>query len=332
MPYASGAELSDVYGRARENGYGFVASNVTETNILAGLVDGAERAESDLVVQVKRDTASFVGNGDPETGLEILGTHAQKLGDDADVGVFLNVDHVPADDGEFLSACVESDVPSSLMIDASHEPFEENVERTREVVEMVEEAGTDALVEAELGTIKGVESGVETTEAYYTDPEEAVEFVDRTGCDLLAISVGTEHGVSKGKNLELRPDIARDVGQALADHGLDTPLVVHGSSGLSDEQVRELLSTGVCKLNKNTRYQYEFARTACEFYRDHESAILPPEGVEDDRQGFFADSEWSPDKSQFTPHRVCTEIRERIADVMVEVSDLSQSAGESLYA
>lgn len=332
MPYASGAELSDAYGRARENGYGFVASNVTETNILTGLINGAERAESDLVVQVKRDTASFVGNGDPETGLEILGTHVRKLGADADVGVFLNVDHVPSDDRAFLNACIDSGVPSSLMIDASHEPFEENVERTREAVESVERGDEDVLVEAELGMIKGVEGGVETTEAYYTDPEEAVEFVDRTGCDLLAISVGTEHGVSKGRNLELRPDIAREVGQALADHGLETPLVVHGSSGLSDEQVRELLSTGVCKLNKNTRYQYEFARTACEFYRDHESAILPPDGVEDDRQGFFADTEWSPDKAQFTPHRVCTEIRERIADVMVEVADLSGSAGESLYA
>lgn len=331
MTYSRGSDLSTVYDRARTNGYGFVASNITETNILTGLINGAERVDSDLVVQVKRDTAAFAGNGDPETGLDILATHVEKLGEDADVGVFLNIDHVPADDRSFLEACVASGVPSSLMVDASHEPFEENVSRTRDVVEMVRNRDQDMLVEAELGMIKGLEGGVETTEAYYTDPEQAVEFVDRTGVDLLAISIGTEHGVSKGRDLELRPDIARDVGQALVDHGLDTPLVVHGSSGLSDTQVRDLLSTGVCKLNKNTRYQYEFARTACEFYREYEASILPPEGVDDDRQGFFGDTEWSPNKRDFTPHRVCRDIQDRIADVMTEVATLSGSAGESLY-
>ena len=331
MPYASGSELSSAYASARKGGYGFVASNVTETNILTGLVEGAERARSDLVVQVKRDSAAFAGRGDPQVGLEILGLTARKLGEAADVGVFLNVDHVPAEDREFLDACVESGIPSSVMVDASHEPFEENVERTRRAVELVDAHDAEMLVEAELGLIKGMEGGVETTEAYYTDPEEAVEFVDRTGCDLLAVSIGTEHGVSKGRDLELRPDIARAVGDALADHGLDTPLVVHGSSGLSDEQVRDLLGTGVCKLNKNTRYQYEFARTACDFYRENESAIVPPAGVDDDRQGFFADTDWSPDKATFTPTRVCGDIRERIADVMVEIAELSGSAGESRF-
>ena len=104
MTYARGTELSTVYYRARTNGYGFVASNITETNILTGLINGAERVESDLVAQVKRDTAAFAGNGDPETGLNILANHIEKLGTDADVGVFLNVDHVPAEDGDHISS------------------------------------------------------------------------------------------------------------------------------------------------------------------------------------------------------------------------------------
>lgn len=331
MTYVHGSGLASVYEQARTDGYGFIASNITETNILTGLINGAECVKSDLIVQVKRDSAAFVGNGNSKTGLDILTTHVEKLGSDADIGVFLNIDHIPADDHDFLETCVSSGVPSSLMIDASHEPFEENVSRTREVVDMVKNRKQDMLVEAELGMIKGLESGIETTEAYYTDPEQAVEFVNRTGVDLLAISIGTEHGVSKGRNLELRPDIARDVGQALEDHGLDTPLVVHGSSGLSDNQVQDLLSTGVCKLNKNTRYQYEFARTACEFYQGHESSVLPPEGVNDDRQGFFSDTEWAPNKRDFTPHRVCRDVQNRIADVMTEVATLSGSAGESIY-
>ena len=332
MPYFQGDELADVYDRAREGGYGFVASNVTETNILVGLVEGFARANSDAVLQVKRDTAEFLGNGDVAAGLDVACAYVEALASTYDVGVFLNVDHLRPEETEFLDAVVESGVPSSLMVDASDRPFEENVAETRRVVDMAESSPNEMLVEAELGTIKGVEGGVETDEAFYTDPEDAVEFVDRTGCDLLAVSVGTEHGVSKGADLDLRPDLARAIGDALADHGLDARLVVHGSSGLTVDQVRELLDTGVCKLNTNTRYQYEFARTAAEFYREHAPSIIPPEGVDDDRAGFFADAEWSPTKADFNPQVVCGRVRERIAEVAAEMAEMSGTAGETQYA
>lgn len=331
MPYHQGDELARVYDRATEGGYGFVASNLTETNILVGLIEGFARADSDAVLQVKRDTAEFLGNGDAVVGLDIAGAYVRALAETSDVGVFLNVDHVRPEQSRFLDAAVESGVPSSVMVDASDRPFEENVAETRRVVEAVEANGGDTLVEAELGTIKGVEGGVETEEAFYTDPEEAVEFVDRTGCDLLAVSVGTEHGVSKGADLELRPGLARDINDALADHGLDARLVVHGSSGLAVEQIRDLLETGVCKLNTNTRYQYEFARTAADFYRAHESSIVPPAGVADDRAGFFADADWSPVKADFNPQVVAGRVRERIAEVAVEMAEMSRSAGETVY-
>lgn len=332
MPYFRGSELNRVYDAAKDGGYGFVASNTTHPDIMVGQVNGAAAVNSDAVLQLKHDTATYVGNGDPVTGLHVMGEYARRLGEDSDVGVFLNMDHVDPANEEFLQAAIASGLPSSIMVDASDEPFEENIAQTKAVVDEIEAQGQDMLVEAELGKIKGTESGVTTTEAYYTDPEDAVEFVDRTGCDLLAISIGTEHGVSKGKDLKLRPDIARDVNEALLDHGLDIPLVVHGSSGLSPQQVEDLLQTGVCKLNKNTRYQYEYARTALEFYDDNRDSIVPPEGVADDRKTFFSDAEWSPDKSDFNPQVVGREVRGRIADVMQEVSELAGSAGESLYA
>ena len=332
MPYLRGEDLATVYADARDGGYGFVASNVTHPDIAHGLVDGAVAAESDVVVQVKRDTAEYLGGGDVRAGVDVLGARLRALGDAADVGVFLNVDHVDAGDDAMLDAAIESEAPASIMIDASDEPFETNVERTAAVVDRIDDRDAPVLVEAELGTVGGTESGETATETFYTDPTEAVEFVDRTGCDLLAVSIGTEHGVSAGVDLDLRVDLAAEIATALRDHGLDVPLVVHGSSGLTPEQVSSLMATGVCKLNTNTRYQYEYARTACEFHRRHSDAIVPPEGAADGRATVFADTEWTPEKSRFDPRVVGREIRDRIAEVYAELSAVSGSADESRYA
>ena len=332
MTFHRGSELERVYDRARSEAFGFFASNITTPEILVGLVRGTERTGSDVVLQLKRDTAEHVGAGDPAAGVAIVGEYLRTVGENADVGVFLNVDHVRPGEESFLEACLDAGVPASVMIDASHEPFEENVRITREVRERLDAREGEMLLEAELGTIEGEEGGVRTDEAFYTDPEEAVEFVDRSGCDLLAVSIGTEHGVSKGRDLDLRPELAADIDRALRDHGLDVPLVVHGASGLEDDQIRRLLETGVSKFNKNTRYQYEYARTAHDYYAEHSDAIVPPEGVADDRDGFFAGAEWSPRKAEFTPPRTIEEIRERLADVMADLTRLTGSAGESLYA
>jgi fructose-bisphosphate aldolase class II len=331
MSFRRGADLREAYDRAKAGGYGFFASNVTTPEILVGLVRGAERTGSDVVLQLKRDTAEHIGDGDPGAGVAIVDAYLRSVGENADVGVFLNVDHLRPDDGAFLEACLDAGVPASVMIDASHEPFEENVRITREVRERLGTAGDEVLLEAELGTIEGEEGGVRTDEAFYTDPEEAVEFVDQTGCDLLAVSIGTEHGVASGRSLDLRPELAADIDRALRDHGLDVPLVVHGASGLEDGQIRRLLETGVCKFNKNTRYQYEHARTAHDYYASHSDAIVPPEGVPDDRDGFFAGSEWSPRKAEFTPPAVIEAVRERLAEVMADLTRLTGSAGRSLY-
>lgn len=329
MVYHRGSELATVYAEARASNYGFVASNVTHADIATGLLRGATAADSDIVLQIKRDTAEYLGDGSALTGLRILGTQVRELAANRDIGVFLNVDHVTTD--AMLDAAIESGIPSSVMVDASEAPFDENVKRTRAVVERIEAADEDLLVEAELGTIAGEESGMVTDEAFYTDPEEAVEFVERTGCDLLAVSIGTEHGVAAGRNLDLRIDLAADIDEALREHGFDVPLVVHGSSGLTPEQVSALMETGVCKLNTNTRYQYEYARTACEFYHNHAGAILPPENVADDRTTFFADAEWSPVKPEFNPQVVGQAVRDRIATVYGELAKVSGSAGESRY-
>ena len=332
MPYHHGAELAACYADARRNGFGFVASNVTHPDIAAGLVAGAAAADTDLVVQVKRDTAEYFGAGNVDAGLRVLTEQLRRLADGVPIGVFLNVDHVDRSDAELVDAAIDSGCPSSIMVDASEDPFEENVEHTRRVVERIDDAGADLLVEAELGTIAGEESGEITEEALYTDPGEAVRFVERTGCDLLAVSIGTEHGVAAGRDLDLRVDLAVEIGDRLSDAGHDVPLVVHGSSGLTADQVSSLMETDVCKLNTNTRYQYEFARTACEFYHEHGDAIIPPAAVDDDRETFFADAEWSPVKSVFNPQVVGSRVRNRIAAVHEELASVAGSVGRSRFA
>jgi fructose-bisphosphate aldolase class II len=329
MPFYSGDELSAVYDDALEAGFGLVASNVAEPNVMMGLMEGASEADSDLLLQMSGGACAFAGNGDPVAGLTAMGTYIETIAEQYDIGVFLNMDHQT--DMGFIETQIDLGIPSSIMIDASHEPFEENVETSRQVVEMIDDAGADILVEAELGRIKGVEDEVASEEAFYTDPEEAVEFVDRTGCDLLAISVGTQHGVAKGKNLELRPDIAREIRQELRDHGLDTPLVLHGSSGILPEQLQQLLQYGICKVNKDTRYQYEYTRTAFDLYREHADELVPPEGVADDRDGFYNAVEWSPNKDVFDPRVSGRLVRERIAAVHADLAEIAGSAGRTLY-
>ena len=330
MPFKGGSELSDVYDDALEEGFGLVASNIAEPNTMMGLMEGASRVGSDLLLQMSNGACTFAGNGDPIAGLQAMGNYIDLIAEQYDIGVFLNMDHQT--NLETIEKQVELDIPSSIMIDASHEPFEENVATSKEVVEMAEAGDGDILVEAELGQIKGVEDEIESEDAFYTDPEQAVEFVDRTGCDLLAISVGTQHGVAKGKDLELRPDLARDIREALNDHGLDTPLLLHGSSGVQPDQLQQMLQHGICKVNKDTRYQYEYTRTAFDLYNEAPTDIVPPTEVDGDRDTFFNDVDWSPNKDRFDPRVAGRQIRERIADVHADLAEMSGSAGHSRYA
>ena len=329
MTFYMGDELAAVYDDALQDGFGLVASNVAEPNVLIGLMKGAERVDSDLLVQLSNGACTFAGNGDPIAGLQVMGSYIETIAAQFDVGVFLNMDHQT--DLDVIQRQIDLAIPSSIMIDASHEAFEENVERSRRVVEMAERSDAEILIEAELGTIKGVEDEIVADEAFYTDPEQAVEFVDRTGCDLLAISVGTQHGVAKGRDLEIRPDLAEEIRTALRDHGLETPLVLHGSSGVQSDQLQEMLTHGICKVNKDTRYQYEYTRTTFDLYRHNAEAIVPSDIDDADRDTFFNNVDWSPNKEFFDPRVAGRDIRERIADVYEQLATVAGSAGRSRY-
>jgi Fructose/tagatose bisphosphate aldolase len=331
MAFYQGDKLADVYNDALTQGFALVASNIAEPNTMIGMMEGAERANSDLLLQMSNGACTFAGNGDPIAGLQAMGNYIDLIADQFDIGVFLNMDHQT--DLDTIQHQIELEIPSSIMIDASHDDFEQNIKKSKRVVDMVDSSDADILVEAELGKIKGVEDEIVSEEAFYTKPEQAVEFVDRTGCDLLAISVGTQHGVAKGKDLEIRPDLASDIHQALRDHGLDTPLVLHGSSGLQPDQLQRMLERGICKVNKDTRYQYEYTRTAYDLYRKNDEAIVPPRSTDDtDLDTFFNNIEWSPNKDYFDPRVAGREVRERIADVYEDLANTAGSAERSNFS
>lgn len=330
MPFYRGEELKKVYGKAKREGYGFIASNIAEPNVLIGLLEAGQEKNADVVLQLSKGAAKFAGGQDPLTGLRVMSNYVKKLASNYEIGVFLNLDHFKEEDLNLVKTSVKEGLVSSIMIDASKKPFSENVKITREVVELAKEG--DVLIEGELGMIKGVEDeNTASEEAFYTDPDEAVEFVSKTGVDLLAVSIGTQHGVSKGKDIELRSELAKRIDEALVKAGEELPLVLHGSSGLMEEQLKKVLEYGICKMNKDTRYQYEYARSALDYYFEHKDSILPPEGVPDDREGFFSDSEWSPRKGDFDPRVVSRLIRDQVKKVAGRLYTQSGSVDKSLY-
>jgi fructose-bisphosphate aldolase class II len=328
MPFYGGDKLLEAYRLAQRGGYAFMANNVAESNIYLGLVSAYVEARSDLLVQISPGAAKFAGGGDKRAGLRALSMMIQEVARPLPIGVFINLDHFTVGERDLIDEAIEHRLASSIMIDASKEPFDENVRICRDVAERA--LGTGILIEAELGKIKGVEDEVSSDDSLYTDPNEAVEFVERTRADLLAIAVGTQHGVSKGRTLDLRVDLAARIRDRLSSGGLRTPLVLHGSSGLLPEQVREMIENGVCKLNKDTQYQYVYGRAASEFYRDHANAIIPPAHVEDDILNLFAASEWSPDKSLFDPRVVGKNIQVRVRDIAAELIHQAGSGGKTI--
>ena len=330
MPFYGGDRLREAYQRAKAGGYAFMANNYAEPNILMGLLTAYSEARSDLLLQASPGAMKYAGNGSKRAGLRILSTMAREMAADAPISVFLNLDHHTISEMDLIALAIEERLVSSIMIDASKESFDENVRICRSVVEMAE--GSGILIEAELGKIKGVEDEIVSDEAFYTDPDEAVEFMRSSGAHLLAISIGTQHGVSKGREIELRIDLAEQIDRKLTDSGLDVPLVLHGSSGLLPDQVRQAIQCGIRKLNKDTHYQYVYGRTACEYYLENTGAVIPPQGVEDDVLNLFSGSDWSPNKKVFDPRAVGKKVQSEIGGIARALVEQAGSGGQSLEA
>ena len=227
----------DMFAKALAGGFAVGAFNINNMETVQGILQAAGDERSPVILQVSNGARQYAGRG-------YLRKMAEAASEETDVPFVLHLDHGSGFD--ICKACID-DGFTSVMIDGSHLPFEENVAVTRRVVEYAHDRGV--WVEAELGRLAGVEETVSSRESVYTDPEEAETFVARTGCDSLAIAIGTSHGPCKFSG-EARLDFERL--DAIAARLPGVPLVLHGASGISDADIKKAISLGISKINIHT--------------------------------------------------------------------------------
>ncbi|WP_068773741.1 ketose-bisphosphate aldolase [Paenibacillus sp. FJAT-26967] len=228
---------------ARKNGYGITAFNVHTLEMLQAVVDAAEELQAPLILQTTVGTVKHLG---PDYIVAAAATAAKR----STVPIALHLDHCT--DYNLLIQCIREGY-TSVMIDASMHPFEENVRRTQEVVKVAAAAGVN--VEAELGKVGGVEDDIVVADedALLADPDECVKFAELTGVPTLAPAIGTAHGIYKGE-----PNIAfGKLEQIFAK--VDLPLVLHGGSGIPADQVKRCVALGMAKMNVATELRIAFS-------------------------------------------------------------------------
>ncbi|MBR5228028.1 MAG: class II fructose-1,6-bisphosphate aldolase [Clostridia bacterium] len=253
---------TEMFKKAYEGHYAIGAFNVNNMEIIQGIVEAAVEANSPVILQVSSGARKYANQIYLKKLVEAAIEDSKQRGNEIDI--VLHLDH--GDSFELCKDCIDSGF-TSVMIDGSKLPFEENVALTRKVVEYAHAHGV--VVEAELGKLAGVEDDVKVEEkdAMYTSPDEAVEFVKLTGCDSLAIAIGTSHGAYKFKG---EPKLRIDILKEITDRLPGFPLVLHGASsvpqefvsmcneyggnipgarGVTEELLREAAKYGVCKIN-----------------------------------------------------------------------------------
>ncbi len=247
-----------MFARAYAEGYAVGAFNVNNMEIIQGIMEAGAAEKSPLILQVSAGARKYAGQN-----YIIKLIEAALM--DTDLPVVLHLDH--GADFAICKSCIDGGF-TSVMIDGSHLPYEENIALTKQVVEYAHPRGV--WVEAELGRLEGVEDDVVSEKTVYTDPAQAVDFVQRTGCDSLAIAIGTSHGAYKFKgDAKLDFDRLETITKLLPGY----PLVLHGSSsvpqefvemantyggqvggarGVPEELLRKAATFGVCKINIDT--------------------------------------------------------------------------------
>jgi len=253
---------TEMFKKAYEGGYAVGAFNVNNMEIIQGIIDAALRANSPVILQVSSGARKYANPIYLRKLVEAAVEYTKSVG--KDIPIVLHLDH--GDSFELCKDCIDSGF-TSVMFDGSKLDFEENIRITKQVVDYAHPRGV--VVEAELGKLAGIEDDVkvESEDALFTDPMEAKEFVEKSGCDSLAIAIGTSHGAFKFKGeAKLRFDILEKITNLLPGF----PLVLHGASsvpqefvemcnkhggnipgakGVPEEMLREASKYGVCKIN-----------------------------------------------------------------------------------
>ena len=288
----------EMFKKAYDGGYAIGAFNVNNMEIVQGITEAAREVNAPLILQVSKGARAYANH-----------TYLVKLVEAAviecpNIPIALHLDHGP--DFETCKSCIDGGF-TSVMIDASSKPFEENIEITKKVVEYAHDHGV--VVEAELGTLAGIEDDVKVAAhaASYTRPEEVEEFVSKTGCDSLAIAIGTSHGAYKftaaqctrnEKGVLVPPPLRFDVLEEVSKRLPGFPIVLHGSSsvpqeyvkmindnggkmpdavGIPEEQLRKAAAMAVCKINIDSDLRLAMTGTIRQFFNEHPDKFDPRE-------------------------------------------------------
>jgi tagatose 1,6-diphosphate aldolase GatY/KbaY len=245
--------------KAQTHGYAVPAFNIHNLETMQVVVETAAEMRSPVILAGTPGTYHYAGIGN----VIAIASDLAKLWD---LPLAVHLDHHETLDDIRLK--VQAGI-RSVMIDGSHFPFEENVATVQQVVALSHRY--DASVEAELGRLGGVEDDlvVDAKDALYTHPDQAREFVERTGIDSLAVAIGTAHGLY---HADPKLDFER---LAAIRHCVDVPLVLHGASGLPDADIRRAISLGVCKVNVATELKIAFADALKHYLQDHPTANDP---------------------------------------------------------
>ena len=274
---------TEMFKKAYEGGYAIGAFNVNNMEIVQGIVDAAKEEQSPLILQVSAGARKYAKH-------IYLVKLVEAALEDTGLPIALHLDH--GDDFEICKSCIDGGF-TSVMIDGSKHDFETNVALTKKVVEYAHAHGV--VVEGELGRLAGVEDDVNVSEkdALFTDPDQAAEFVERTGVDSLAIAIGTSHGAYKFKG-EPYLDFERleKVGKLLPGfpivlHGASTVLPefvekcnkyggnIPGAQGVPEEMLRKAASMSVCKINIDTDLRLAMTASIREFFVENPSEFDP---------------------------------------------------------
>jgi fructose-bisphosphate aldolase class II len=259
------AKPHDLFHDALAGGFALGAFNTSNLEVTQAIVTAAVRQTAPVIVQTSEGALHYAG-------LKPLAALISAVASEANVPIVLHLDH-----GKSLAVvhrCIEAGY-TSVMIDASDKPFEENSAIVQEVVAFAHRRGV--WVEAELGTILGAEgahglAGERTPDALLTDPKQAARFIEQTGVDALAVSVGTIHGAFTGQEY-LRFELLHQLEGVLPQ----IPLVLHGASGIGDEHLSQAARTHVCKINIDTELRSAFEDAVRAYFTQSHDAIDPRE-------------------------------------------------------
>lgn len=250
---------NEMLNKAMNNGYAIPAFNIHNLETLKVVVETCNKLKSPVILAATPGTVKF-------SGLEYLHAISEVANEINDIDVVFHLDH--HEDVEAIKKAIDLGV-KSVMIDASHKSFEENVKTVKEVVEYAHKHG--ASVEAELGRLGGQEDDlvVDLKDSKYTNPKQAKEFVELTNIDSLAVAIGTAHG--------LYDEIPKLDIQRLKEikEVVDIPLVLHGASGVPFDLVRECIKEGICKVNIATELKIPFAEGIKEHFKANPDANDP---------------------------------------------------------